>query len=151
MTVPRHYQKMKELVVPQLLGCSSHSLAYEATQLIKTNHITFYGHHIHPLWWHTLCGLCFSLNLNKSASYLSLCLSLNILQWDIKNLTFIRWWNQTTWVLAEFKSQSDMTEWLSITQSPCHVCLSLNQGNGFKHNFQKWKDDDLLNTLQSVA
>ena len=28
---------------------------------------------------HTLCGLCFSLNLNRSTSYLLLCLSLNFL------------------------------------------------------------------------
>ena len=35
MTVSRHYQKTKESVVPQLLEWSSHSLAYEITQLIK--------------------------------------------------------------------------------------------------------------------
>ena len=74
-TVPRHYQKTKDWVVPQLLEWSSHSLAYEITQLTKTNH-TFLGCHTHPLWWHTVCGLCFSLNPNKSTSYLLLCLSL---------------------------------------------------------------------------
>ena len=75
MTVPRHYQKTKEWVVLQLLEWSSHSLAYEITQLTKTNHSTFHGHRTHPLRWYTLCGLCFSLNLNKSTSYLLLCLS----------------------------------------------------------------------------
>ena len=44
----------------------------------KTIHTTFHpNHHIHPLLWHIFCGLCFFLNLNKSTSYLSLCLSLN--------------------------------------------------------------------------
>ena len=31
----------------------------------------------HPLQWPKPCGVCFSLNLNKSTSYVSLCLSLN--------------------------------------------------------------------------
>ena len=74
MKVPRHYQKTKEWVVPQLLEWSSHSLEYEIIQLTKTNH-TFHGCRIHPLWWHMLYGLCLSLNPNKSTSYLSLCLS----------------------------------------------------------------------------
>ena len=64
MPVPRHYQKTKEL------EWSSHSLAYEITQLTKTNQTTFHGHRTHPLQWPTLCGVCFSLNLNKSTSYL---------------------------------------------------------------------------------
>ena len=43
-----------------------------------------------------------------------------ILQWDIKNLSFIRSWNQALWVLAGLKSWLDMTEWLSIAESlPC--------------------------------
>ena len=42
-TVPRHCQKTKEWVVPQLLEWSSHSLAYEITHLRKTNHSTFHG------------------------------------------------------------------------------------------------------------
>ena len=74
-TVPRHCQKTKEWLVPQLLEWSSHSLAYEITQLSKTNHTTFPGHC--TLWWLMPCGVCFSLNLNKSTSYLSLCLSPN--------------------------------------------------------------------------
>ena len=44
-TVPRHCQKTEEeWVVPQLLEWSFHSLAYEITQLEKTNHTTFRGH-----------------------------------------------------------------------------------------------------------
>ena len=40
MTVPRNYQKTEESVIPQLLIWSSHSLAYEITQLAKlTFHI----------------------------------------------------------------------------------------------------------------
>ena len=125
MTVPRHYEKTKKWVVPQLFEWSSHSLAYEFIQLTKTNH-TFHGHHIHPLRWHTLCGLCFFLNPNKSTSYLSLCLTEFFLQWDIKNLSFIRSWNQAPWALARLKFWLDTTEWLSIAQSPCHMGLSPN-------------------------
>ena len=73
----RNCQKTEELVVPQLLEWSSHSLAYEVTQLAKTSHTTFPGHHTHPLPWPTYFGVCFSLNLNKSTFHLSLCLSLN--------------------------------------------------------------------------
>ena len=80
-TVPRHCQKTEEWVVPQLLEWSSHSLAYDITQAAKTNHTTFHGHCTHPLWWHMLCGLCFSLNPDKSTSYLLLSLSLIFLQW----------------------------------------------------------------------
>ena len=61
-------------------------------------------------------GVCFSLNLNKSTSYLSLFFSLNFFQWDIKSLSFVTSWKQTPWVLARFKPQLDTTEWLSITQ-----------------------------------
>ena len=68
--VSGQFQNTKEWVVPQLLGWSSHSVAYEVTQLTKTNHITFHGHWTHPLQWPTPCGMCFSLNLNKSTSYL---------------------------------------------------------------------------------
>ena len=46
------------------------------TQPIKTNHTKF-CHHICPLQCPSLCGVCFSLYLNKFTSYLSLCLSLN--------------------------------------------------------------------------
>ena len=48
------------------------------------------------------------------------------LQWDIKDLSFIRSWNQAPWVLAGLKSQLDTTDWLSIVQSPCHMGLSPN-------------------------
>ena len=73
-TGPRHYLKTKKWVVPRLLDWSSHLLACEITELTKPYHTTFHDCSIHPLWWHTLCGLCFSLNPNKSTSYLSLCL-----------------------------------------------------------------------------
>ena len=49
-----------------------------------------------------------------------------ILQWNIKNLSFIRSWNQAPWVLAGLKSQSDTTEWLNKAQCPCHMDLSPN-------------------------
>ena len=55
---------------------SSHSWAHEITQPIKTNHDTFHSCCIYPLWWPALCGVCFSLYLNKS-TYSSFCLSLN--------------------------------------------------------------------------
>ena len=124
MTVPRHYHKSKEWVVPQLLEWPSYSLAYGITQLTKTNH-TFHSCHIHPLWWDTLWTVLLSES-SQIYSYLLLCLSLIFLQWDIKNLSFIRSWNQAPWFLAGLKFQSDMTEWLSIAQSPCHVGLSPN-------------------------
>ena len=78
MTVPRHCQKTKEWVVAQFLEIStpspkqmkqfSHWLTYEITQPIKT---------IQPHGPHSLCGVCSSLNLDKSTSYLSFCLSLD--------------------------------------------------------------------------
>ena len=102
--VPGHGEKTKEWVVPQLLEWSAHSLAYEITQLRKTNHTIFHGPNTHPLRWPTPCGLCFSLKLNKSTSYLPLCLPLNFLQWDIKSLSLIRSWSQATWVLTRLKS-----------------------------------------------
>ena len=69
-TVPRHCQNPEAWVVPQLLVLSSHSLAYEITQLQETNLTTFHGHSTCPLRWPTYCGVCFSLNLNKSTFYL---------------------------------------------------------------------------------
>ena len=51
-----------------------HWLAYEITQPIKANHTTFRGG-IHSLCWPTVSVECFSLN--KSTSYISLCLSMN--------------------------------------------------------------------------
>ena len=75
-TVPRHCRKRGEWVVPQLLGWSFHSLAYEITQLLKTSHTTFHGpctllydgpHPVHcaSLWIWTnspLIYYCLSLN-----------------------------------------------------------------------------------------
>ena len=59
-----------------------------------------------PLGWPTPCGVCFSLNLNKCTSYLSLCLSLNF--WN--ETCFIRSWSQAAWVLAGLKSQERRAE-----------------------------------------
>ena len=71
-----------------------------------------------------------------------------VLQEDIKNLSFIRSWNQAPWVLAGLKSQLDTTEWLSIVQSPCHVGLNPNlRQTVSNYSVQKWKDEDLPNTF----
>ena len=51
-----------------------------------------------PLQWPTLCGVCFSLN--KSTSYLSLCLLLNSFCDETS-----RTWTSLLWVLAGFESQ----------------------------------------------
>ena len=67
------------------------------------------------------------LSESKQIYLLPIAVSLTeFLQWFIKNLSFIRSWNQAPWVLSRLKSQSDMIEWLSIAQSPCHVGVSLN-------------------------
>ena len=47
------------------------------TQLMKTNHTILHGLSTFPLQWPTPYEVWFSLNPNKSTSYLSLCLSLN--------------------------------------------------------------------------
>ena len=71
----------------------------------------------HALW---------SVLLSKSEQIYLLPITVSLteffLQWDIKNLSFIRSWNQALWVFARLKSQSDTTEWLSIAQS--HMGLS---------------------------
>ena len=129
MTIPRHHQKTKEWVVPQFLEWSSHSLAYEITKCTKTNH-TFHGHHIHPLQWHTHSASLWT----KHIYLLPVAVSLNefFLQWDIKNLSFTRSWNQALWILGGLKSGSDMTEWLSIAQTSSHMGL----GPNLKKQFQ---------------
>ena len=68
--------------------------AYEKNQYISPLKNLQWGSTLPPQW-PTLCGVCFSLNLNKFTSYLSLCLSLNSLcDENIKNLSFIWYWNQ---------------------------------------------------------
>jgi len=63
------------VLFPKWLEYFSHWLVYEITQPIKANPTTFQGY-THPLWWpHPVCWVCFSLN--KSTSYLSLCLSMD--------------------------------------------------------------------------
>ena len=56
------------------------------------------------------------------------------LSWDIKNLSFIRSWNQLQWVLAGFESQphgfeSQARFWLGL--SPSHVGSSTKLGFGW--------------------
>ena len=63
-----------------------------------------------------------SVLLSKSEQIYLLPITEFFLQRDIKNLSFIRSWNQALWVFARLKSQSDTTEWLSIAQS--HMGLS---------------------------
>ena len=98
----RWQDSSKEWVVPLLLEWSSHSLAYEITQL--GNHTTF--QHWSPLLlqWPTSCGVCFSLNPNKSTSYLC-CVSHWIFAMRHQSLSFIRSWGQARWVLVGLKSQ----------------------------------------------
>ena len=109
-TVPRHYLKTKEGVAPQLLEWTSHSLAYEITQLGKTNCTTVHGHHNSPLPWPIPCGVCFFLNPNKFTSYLSLCLSLNFF--------FFFFCNEISWTWASLGPETKhhgfwLGSWLS--------------------------------------
>ena len=103
-TVPRYCQKRGEWVVPQLLGWSSHSLVYEITQLLKTNHTTFHGPFMllydgpHPVEWASLW-----IWTNPSLTYL--CVSHWIFAMRHQSLSFIRSSSQAPWVLARLKSQ----------------------------------------------
>ena len=102
---------------------SSHSWAHEITQPIKTNHDTFHSRCIYPLWWPALCGVCFSLYLNKS-TYSSFCLSLNSFCNETSRTWAFRPWNQVLWVLAGFEFQplgvkSQAGFWLG--SSPRHI------------------------------
>ena len=67
---------------------------------------------------HSVCGVCFSLNLNKSISYVSLCLSLN------------SFCNETSkiWALIGPKTRYHGF-WQGL--SPSHVCLIPRQGFGW--------------------
>ena len=63
---------------PTIGGIVLHSLAYEITQPLKTNHATFRDCCALPsVMAHTVYGVRFSLSLNKSTLHLPLCLSLN--------------------------------------------------------------------------
>ena len=89
----------------------------------KSYHTTFWGC-THPLWWPTLC-LWSVFSLNKSTSYLSLCLSLNSLQWDIKNLSFIKSWNRVcdlSWKTVSF-------DWDGVLESWCKFLSDMNGFN----------------------
>ena len=115
------------------------------TQPIKTNHTKF-CHHICPLQCPSLCGVCFSLYLNKSNSYPPLCLSLNSFYGETSRtqaslgpetryrglwlgLSPAIWVQVSSRVLAGFESQpcgfkSKAEFWLGL--SPSHVGLSPN-------------------------
>ena len=108
-TVVRHRQKTEEYVVPQWLGWSSHSLAYEFTQLLKTSHATFHGHSTCSLWWPTPCGVCSSLNPNNPPLTYH-CVSHWIFAMRHQSLNAIRSWSQAPWVLAGLKSQEREAE-----------------------------------------
>ena len=49
---------------------------------------------------------------SKQIYLLSITVSLTefFLQWNIKNLSFIKSWNQAPWILAGFESLPDVTE-----------------------------------------
>ena len=77
--------------------------------LIKSNHATLVTALALGDGPHSICGVYFSLNLNKSTSYLSLCLSLNSLCDGILGFDWV--WVPATWVrvpsrvLAGFEPQ----------------------------------------------
>ena len=88
------------------------------TQPIETNYATFQGPCTHPLPRPTLCGVCFSLNLNKSISYLSLCRSLN------------SFWDETSRTWASLGPETRYPGfWLG--SNPSHVGLSPKQDSGW--------------------
>ena len=95
--------KMEEWVVPQWLGWSSHSLAYELIQLAKTSHTTFHGWSTCPLQSPTPCGVCFCLNPNKSINLTYRCVSNWIFAMRHESLSFITSWSQAPWILARLK------------------------------------------------
>ena len=93
---------------PTIGGIALHSLAYEITQPLKTNHATFRDCCALPsVMAHTVYGVRFSLSLNKSTLYLPLCLSLN----SFCDQTSRTWASlgpatKVLWIWAGFKSQS---------------------------------------------
>ena len=95
-------------MVPQFLEWSPHSLAYEITQLAKTNP----PHSMATAFPFVMAHILWSMLLSESAQiHLLPMLSLTeFLQWDIKSLSFIRSWSQTLWVLARLKSQEREAE-----------------------------------------
>ena len=99
--VPSHYQKTEEWVVSQWLGWSSHSLAYEFTQLTKTSHTILHGT--------LLCDgpypvECASLWIWTNPPLTYHCVSYQIFAMRHESLSFIRSWSQAPWVLAGLKS-----------------------------------------------
>ena len=100
--------RLRELVMHrEAWHAAVHEVAKSWTQLSTVLNDWLISHFsaLLTLWDgpYSVCGVCFSLNLSKSTSY-TLHLTEFFLQWDIKNLSFIRPWNQILWVLAGFKS-----------------------------------------------
>ena len=94
------------------------------TELIKTNLATFHCQS-HPLGWHTVYGVCFSLYLNKSTFYLSLCLSLN------------SFCDETSRTWASLGPETRYCGfWLG--SSPSHVCSSPRQSFGCVQVLATW-------------
>ena len=91
-------------MVPQRLGWSSHSLAYEFTELAKTSHTTFHGRSTCPLQRPTPCAVCFSrIRTNPPLTYR--CVSHWIFAMRHQNQSFITSRSQASWVLVGLKSQ----------------------------------------------
>ena len=103
MTVPRHCQKTEEWVVPQLLEWSSHSLAYEITQLTKTNH-TIVPSHLTLLCDNPDPVECASFWIRTNTLFTYCCVSNWIFAMRYQSLSFTRSWSQAPWVLAGLKS-----------------------------------------------
>ena len=80
---------------------NSHSLAYEITQLIKTNRTTFCGLS-RPLRWPATCLGSVRLAESEQIYFLPITVSLTelFLQSDFKNLSLCRSWNQVPLVPA---------------------------------------------------
>ena len=97
---------------------------FEKTEVLKkTSQTEIHGQSPCPLQWPTTSWVCFSLNPNKSTSYLSQCLT-EFLQWDI------RAWASLGPKIGGF-GQAQVPagyDWMTkhIAQGPCHMGLSPN-------------------------
>ena len=91
---------------------------------------------------HSVCGVCFDLNLNKSTSYLSLSLTEFFLGWDIKNMHFTGSWNQVLWVLAGLKSQPCGFKSQSEVKGLKRIPISIDGGYVSDHTQLKQKSSE---------
>ena len=73
---------------------------------------------LRPLWWHILWTVLLSEFEQIYLLPITVSLTEFFLQCDIKNLSFIRSWNQAPWVLTGCESLPDVTDWPSTAQSP---------------------------------